>query len=64
MNARAFLAAALASAWVMPALAADAGNGKRLFMADGCYMCHGTVGQGGSSGPRLAPRHRVLDLEV
>jgi mono/diheme cytochrome c family protein len=23
-------------------------------MADGCYECHGTVGQGGA-GPRLAP---------
>jgi mono/diheme cytochrome c family protein len=29
-------------------------NGKRLFMRNGCYQCHGTVGQGGLAGPRLA----------
>jgi mono/diheme cytochrome c family protein len=32
----------------------DATRGQLLFMADGCYECHGTVGQGGA-GPRLAP---------
>jgi mono/diheme cytochrome c family protein len=31
-------------------------NGKRVFLADGCYYCHGTTGAGGgSAGPRLAP---------
>ena len=30
----------------------DAKNGRKLFVADGCYQCHGTVGQGGV-GPRL-----------
>ena len=35
--------------------AGDAANGKRVFLADGCYQCHGTVGQGGRyNGP--APR--------
>lgn len=29
--------------------------GKRLFHDDGCYQCHGLVGQGGVAGPRLAP---------
>jgi mono/diheme cytochrome c family protein len=34
----------------------DAANGQKLFMADGCYQCHGTVGQGSrGTGPRLAP---------
>jgi len=32
----------------------DAVNGKRLVMRNGCYQCHGTVGQGGLAGPRLA----------
>src|SRR4051794_19989280 len=37
------------------ALAASAENGKRLFMQVGCWQCHGTVGQGGAAGPRIAP---------
>jgi mono/diheme cytochrome c family protein len=32
----------------------NADNGKRLFMRNGCYQCHGTVGQGGAAGARLA----------
>ena len=36
--------------------AGDPVSGKALFMADGCYQCHGTVGQGSrGTGPRLAP---------
>jgi mono/diheme cytochrome c family protein len=39
-----------------PAPPGDAANGYKLFMADGCYQCHGTVGQGSrGTGPRLAP---------
>ncbi|MBZ5609702.1 MAG: cytochrome c [Acidobacteriia bacterium] len=38
---------------------ADAGrsveNGKRLWMKDNCYTCHGTDGHGGGAGPKLAP---------
>ena len=33
---------------------ADATNGKRLFERNGCYECHGYVGQGGAAGARLA----------
>ena len=25
----------------------DAANGKKVYLADGCYQCHGRVGQGG-----------------
>jgi mono/diheme cytochrome c family protein len=43
----------------MPSLlAAQAGNvenGKRLYLKDGCYECHGYAGQGGA-GARLAPK--------
>ena len=37
--------------------AADAEHGRQLYMSNGCYTCHGTVGQGGerSAGPRIAP---------
>jgi len=33
---------------------ADTANGKRLFERNGCYQCHGWVGQGGTAGARLA----------
>jgi mono/diheme cytochrome c family protein len=33
----------------------DAQAGHALFLKDGCRECHGTVGQGGSAGPRIAP---------
>jgi mono/diheme cytochrome c family protein len=29
-------------------------RGKQLYMANNCYLCHGSVGQGGA-GPTLAP---------
>ena len=28
-------------------------NGKRLFMKQNCYYCHGTTGQGGRDGARI-----------
>jgi ubiquinol-cytochrome c reductase cytochrome c subunit len=35
----------------------DAANGERVYRADGCYQCHGTVGQGSRpTGPHLAPQ--------
>ena len=42
------------------AFAADAEKGKRLFIKDGCYQCHGYQGQGGVAGARLAPRPIVV----
>lgn len=35
--------------------AASAQNGERVFMRVGCWQCHGTVGQGAVTGPKLAP---------
>ena len=32
----------------------DTANGQRLFEKDGCYQCHGHVGQGGLAGARLS----------
>jgi mono/diheme cytochrome c family protein len=37
------------------AFAASAEKGKTLFIRYGCFQCHGTVGQGGNAGPKLAP---------
>ena len=34
--------------------AGNAENGKRLFLRDGCFECHGYAGQGGSAGARIA----------
>ena len=48
------LAAALALG-PTAAIAASAENGKKVYMQVGCWGCHGTVGQGGVTGPRLAP---------
>jgi mono/diheme cytochrome c family protein len=31
-------------------------NGRRLFAAYYCSACHGTLGQGGAAGARIAPR--------
>ena len=36
--------------------AGNATNGRKLFASFGCYQCHGYEAQGGSAGPRLAPR--------
>ena len=46
----------VAIAVVVPAAGADgnAENGKRLFLRDGCYECHGYAGQGGRDGARIA----------
>ena len=30
------------------AWSADAANGKRVYLADGCFTCHGRAGQGGA----------------
>ena len=39
-------------AWAQDAPAGNADNGKKIFLADGCYECHGRDGQGGAfNGP-------------
>jgi len=49
---------AMLVALVLKVCAADAASpehGKTVFMKMGCWQCHGTVGQGGGAGPRIAP---------
>jgi mono/diheme cytochrome c family protein len=63
------IAAVLVSAGAVASLRAFAdearGNpdeGKRLFLADGCYQCHGTTAAGGGpAGPRIAPNPLPLE---
>lgn len=62
MILRALIIGALAGTLCGPVLAqqaqpaaGNAANGKTLYVQEGCYECHGTVGQGSTfSGPRLA----------
>jgi mono/diheme cytochrome c family protein len=44
----------VARAQVTTPAAGDAENGKRLFTKQNCYYCHGTEGQGGRDGARIA----------
>jgi mono/diheme cytochrome c family protein len=37
------------------ALAASPEKGKSAFLQHGCWQCHGYQGQGGITGPKLAP---------
>jgi mono/diheme cytochrome c family protein len=51
-NLSGLLGAVLAVAAACTALAADqspsrVANGKRLFLTDGCFECHGSAGEGG-----------------
>jgi mono/diheme cytochrome c family protein len=50
----------LSAALLAQTKAGDAANGKRIFMRNGCYQCHGTVGQGGLAGARLAQTKLTL----
>jgi mono/diheme cytochrome c family protein len=68
--ARIVLAAAVfgvsGSAVVMAqdAPAGDAANGKRIYLADGCFTCHGRSGQGGAyNGPAPILAHTALPFD-
>jgi mono/diheme cytochrome c family protein len=42
----------------------DAANGKRIYLADGCFTCHGRVGQGGAyNGPAPILAHTALPFD-
>ena len=49
------LAALAAGVFSGNAFAGDAAKGKVAYVKNGCYQCHGTVGQGGA-GAKLAPK--------
>lgn len=55
---RLFAPLALAAGLILSqacALAASAEKGKTAYVKNGCWQCHGFVGQGGITGPKLAP---------
>jgi len=42
----------------------DSANGKRLYVRDGCFTCHGRSGQGGAyTGPAPILAHTALPFE-
>ena len=50
-------AAAAPLAWAQGAPKGDTANGRKVYLADGCYQCHGREAQGGlGTGPRLGPK--------
>jgi mono/diheme cytochrome c family protein len=49
-----FAAVISAATLLAQAPSGDAANGKKLFLRDGCYECHGYAGQGGRDGARIA----------
>lgn len=53
------------SACAEDALAGDAAKGKRIYMAVGCFECHGRFGQGGDfKGPVPSLAHTELPLDA
>ena len=44
-----------------PALAADAAKGKAAYMKNGCWQCHGELGQGGAAGKALVPKPMAIE---
>jgi mono/diheme cytochrome c family protein len=63
--------ALIAAAAVLPAIeltaqaqsagSGDAANGQRIYLADGCFECHGRVGQGGAF---LGPVPSIARVEM
>jgi ubiquinol-cytochrome c reductase cytochrome c subunit len=51
---------ALSSHLVLAAGSAE--KGKAAFVKNGCWQCHGFVGQGAASGPKLAPDPKPLEF--
>jgi ubiquinol-cytochrome c reductase cytochrome c subunit len=41
---------------------ADPAKGRELYIKNGCWQCHGFVGQGGITGPKLAPDPKPFDF--
>jgi mono/diheme cytochrome c family protein len=56
----ALLAALVAFA---PTNASADDHDKAVYMANNCYLCHGTVGQGGA-GPAIAPPHLMASYDA
>jgi ubiquinol-cytochrome c reductase cytochrome c subunit len=56
-----FIAAGLGVA-AAPSFAQSAEKGQASYVKNGCWQCHGFVGQGGVAGPKLAPDPKPLEF--
>jgi mono/diheme cytochrome c family protein len=53
------------AAWAQDAPRGDAANGKRLYLANNCFTCHGHAGQGGAfNGPAPVLARTALPFEA
>lgn len=53
------------AAQAQDAPAGDAANGKRIFLKEACFTCHGRVGEGGAyNGPAPILAHTALPFEA
>jgi mono/diheme cytochrome c family protein len=60
----ALCASAFTIAQAQDAPQGDAANGKRIYLADGCFTCHGRSGQGGAyNGPAPILAHTALPFD-
>jgi mono/diheme cytochrome c family protein len=59
----ALAAAGIAAASAQDAAVGDAANGKRIYLAVGCFECHGRAGQGGAMNYQT-PALAQLELPV
>ena len=58
-------AGALTAARTQEAPRGDAAKGKQLYLAEGCFTCHGRSGQGGAyNGPAPILAHTALPLNA
>lgn len=58
-------AAACSAAQAQDAPKGDATNGKRVYLADGCFTCHGRSGQGGAyNTPTPILAHTALPFDA
>jgi len=65
LTATVLAAGALTAARTQDAPRGDAANGKRLYLAEGCFTCHGRSGQGGAyNGPAPILAHTALPLDA
>jgi mono/diheme cytochrome c family protein len=69
MTVAAFAVAAVGASAVIAnaqdAPTGDVANGKRIYLADGCFTCHGRSGQGGAyNGPAPILAHTALPLDA